>query len=151
MNQDGIETTNGNVDTVTREGDPPDPIGTGGNGVRSSPGKAAKGKTAKKGKGKSSKTNGAAASRSDLARDPARPHDRPREGPVDADDASTVTLRPRPPFLTARSSHPAASRALPTTGWYRHRRRPPCAVHGGDVRGPFCCAGGWRSEPLSSR
>lgn len=95
MNQDGIETTNGNVSTVTREGDPPDPIGTGPHGVRSSPGKPAKGKTAKKGKGKSSKTNGAAAldpisldtSGESLA--PPGTLDDRRPGSVDADSGAT--------------------------------------------------------------
>lgn len=70
MNQDGIETTNGNVDTVTRKGEVTTPVGSDRGGVRSSPekaakaknakGKAAKGKAAKKVKGESAKRNGVA-------------------------------------------------------------------------------------------
>ena len=61
MNRDGIEMTNGNVDTVVRQEEVPDPLGTGRDGIRSSPGKVAKGKAAKKGKARSAKTNGVAA------------------------------------------------------------------------------------------
>ncbi len=108
MNRDGIEMTNGNVDTVDREGRPPDRVGTGRNGGRSSPEKAAKEKVAKKAKGKSSQRNGDGA---ELL------------GPISLDTAVEAFISPAPhddrgsePLDAAATDHQVTSSAAVPEG-----------------------------------